>query len=359
MGWPLDLNETTIVDDLNDAGFETALVGVNHERHPRTDRYRLDMTEDWDDWKTENAVTKALDFLKTRDRSKPLFLNVGSQNPHASTWRTFEHCADPPEKTWIPVWMQDTESIRSAMGKFQASIRYMDEHFGRFVKGLIALGYGDNTIIVFTTDHGISGPRSKGFLYDRGLELTLMIRLPGASHGGERRQQLVANVDFRPTWLDLLGIPAPNQIQGTSFARAITQADWPGQGRIFAERNFHGEKLDPQQKEWIDLYDPIRSIRTRDFHYIRNFKPELRPAEPLPFPGTDPSPRPAQELYDLRHDPQELVNLAERPEYADIIASLSDQLLAWMRESGDFALTGPVPERPEAPGWGPNWHKVD
>lgn len=359
MGWPLDLKETTIVDDLNDAGYETALVGVNHERHPRTDRYAVDMTEHWDDWGTKKAVDKALAYLKIRDRTKPFFLNIGSQQPHASTWKQFEEEADPAEKTWVPVWMPDTDKVRSDQGKFQAAIRYMDHHFGRFIDGLKDAGYGDDTIIVFTTDHGISGPRTKGFLYDRGLEIALMIRMPAASHAGQRREPLIANIDYRPTWLELLGLNPPPHVQGKSFACSINDPAWRGQEAIFAERNFHGEKVPEDAPDFIDLFDPIRSIRTQDFHYIRNFNPGLRPAEPLPFTEVGAPPRPVHELYDLRHDPQELVNVAGRAEYSPVLADLNAQLEQWMRETDDFLLNGTVPDRPEQPGWGPNWFSVD
>lgn len=355
MGWPLDLAESTVVDDFNNAGYESALVGVNHERHPRTDRYAVDMTRSWSDWSTQQAVDKALEFLSTRDRGQQFFLNIGSQQPHSSTWHQFADSAAAPEEVWLPLWMPDTPQLRTDHARFQAAIRYMDTHFGRFMEGLKAMGHGDDTIVVFTTDHGISGPRSKGFLYERGTEITLMVRLPGAQHGGQRRDQLIANVDFRPTWLELLGIDVPQHIQGTSFAEAVHDPAWKGQDAIFSERNFHGEKLDPDAADWTDLFDPMRAIRTQEFHYIRNFIPDVRPCEPLPVQPSQQLPRNTRELYDLRHDPQELINVAYRPEYARICSLLDERLQTWMQNTGDFLPDGPVPQRPEAPGWGPNW----
>jgi N-sulfoglucosamine sulfohydrolase len=355
MGWPLDLAQSTIVDDLNAAGFQTALVGVNHERHPRTDRYAVDLTESWDDWGTGTAVDKALAFLRQRADDRPFFLNVGSQQPHASTWHQFAACADDPAAVWLPLWMDDTPQRRVDFGRFQAAIRYMDLHFGRFIDGLKALGHDRDTIVVFTTDHGISGPRSKGFLYERGLEIALMIRMPDGLGGGTRRQQLVANVDFRPTWLELLGLPVPPALDGRSFAPAIADESWPGQARIFAERNFHGEKLCASDADYTDLYDPMRSVRSPDFHLVRNYLPHVRPAEPLPLATPPPVHRPTVELYDLRHDPQEWINVANRPEYQAIRHQLEADLDAWMTATGDFLPDNPPPTRPEAPGWGPHW----
>jgi arylsulfatase A-like enzyme len=290
------------------------------------------MTRSWSDWSTQQAVDKALEFLSTRDRGQQFFLNIGSQQPHSSTWHQFADSAVAPEEVWLPLWMPDTPQLRTDHARFQAAIRYMDTHFGRFMEGLKAMGHGDDTIVVFTTDHGISGPRSKGFLYERGTEITLMVRLPGALHGGQRRDQLIANVDFRPTWLELLGIDVPQHIQGTSFAEAVHDPEWKGQDAIFSERNFHGEKLDPDAADWTDLFDPMRAIRTQEFHYIRNFIPDVRPCEPLPVQPSQQLPRNTCELYDLRHDPQELINVAYRPEYARI-CSLLDQRLQTLRSS--------------------------
>jgi arylsulfatase A-like enzyme len=374
MGWPLPLAENTVADDFRAAGYQTILSGVNHERHPRSDRYEIDVTRHWDDWRTERAVDNALAALDGRDAARPFFLNVGSQQPHASTWHLFADAPVPPDEVWTPTWCPDTPMLRREFGKFQAAIKYMDHHFGRLVDGLRQRGLLDSSAIVFTTDHGISGPRAKSLLYDRGTEIALMVRLPGGEHGGELRDTLVGNVDFRPTWAAMLGVPLVSEAQGKSFAEAFWDAGAAPSDAVFMERNYHGERPFRGATDYLDKFDPIRAVRTRHLKYIWNLHPEARTDCPLPFDapqGWDPlaagpgdgldflapetdRPRPEIELYDLRHDPQEFINLAGRPEYAAAQADLRQRLDQWMRATGDFAPAAPPP-RPEEPGWGRAW----
>lgn len=356
MGWPLDLEQRTIVDDVNDAGFESALSGVCHERHPRTDRYTVDMNRTFDDTQTAQAVDNALTFLESRDRSKRLFLNVGSQQPHASTWHRFD--PDPSHDVWLPLWCPDSDDRRAQFGRFQAAIRYMDEHFGRFIEGLDRLGYADDTAVVFTTDHGIAAPGAKSRLYDRGLEIALIIRLPGEQLAGQRRTQLIGNIDYRPTWCDLIGIAPPAGVDGKSFFPALADSRWSGNDHVFSERNFHGEKVPPEAEEYTDLYDPMRTVRTRDFRLVRYFDAAMRPLDPGPLDSGAPRPRPEIQLFDLLHDPLELIDVAGRPEYAPVRRQLEADLANWMHQTGDF-LPGPPPARPDVPGWGPNWPAAD
>jgi N-sulfoglucosamine sulfohydrolase len=379
MGWPLDLRHRTIVDALNDADYETVLSGVNHERHPRTDRYQVDLTRTWDDWKTERAVRNALDYLKARDCSRPFYLNIGSQQPHASTW----HLADdlhggvvPPEDVWMPPYCADTPATRGQFGRFQAAIRYMDRHFGALLEGLDSLGLTEDTVVVFTTDHGIAVPRSKGTLYERGVEIALLVRLPGADGAGRRVDPLVQNIDFAPTLLELAGAPVPPEMQGRSFRALLTDGAYTPHEAIFAERNFHGERAHRGAEGYVDRYDPVRAIRTPDFHYIRWFRPDIKPRPLLPWevsdaeggiegklpddawPASDLRRNP-EELYHVAIDPQEFVNVADRPEYRHIKSDLADRLSQWMRDTGDFALQDDPPPRPEPPGWGPGWPASD
>ncbi len=373
MGWPLGLEERTIVDYLNDAGYETVLSGVNHERHPRTDRYAVDLTKTWEDWSTHRAVGNAVQYLEERDRSRPLYLNVGSQQPHASSWGKAEELYDgpvPPGDVWIPPYCPDSPLLREKLGRFQAAIRFMDEHFGRLLDALERLGYADETLVVFTTDHGISAARSKGTLYERGVETTLLIRQPDRRGAGTGVNHLIQNIDLTPTLVEAAEAPVPEQVQGRSFRSLLRGEPYEPHEAVFTERNFHGERPRRGAEDYIDRYDPVRAVRTPEFHYIRWFRPEIKPRPLLPFEapaGWDqesrrldsafpPSDRPRnrEELYHVTHDPQEFVNVADRPEYRDVKTDLRARLEDWIRETDDFVLDKP-PARPDKPGWGPNW----
>jgi hypothetical protein len=126
---------------------------------------------------------------------------------------------------------------------------------------------------------------------------------------------------------------------------------------IFFERNVH------------DRFDPVRGVRTRRFHYMRNYRPEALAYYPLPFElppefsddDKDDLPmrsRLKEELYDLHADPMELFNLAQRPEFADVKDELVSRMERWMRETDDFLLRDEEPQ-PHAPPGFLGWHPID
>ncbi|MBI5723204.1 MAG: sulfatase [Planctomycetes bacterium] len=376
IGWPLAESERTIVDYLKDAGYETIHSGTEHERHPQANRYEVDIQEDWEDSNAEIAVNKALDCLTKRDRSRPFYLNIGTQQPHASSWSHADELyggSVAPEDVYIPPYLPDRPGLRKGFGQFQAAIRYMDRHFGRLMDGLKRLGHDRDTIVVFTTDHGIAAPRSKSTLYDRGVEIALLIRLPDGSFAGTEVRHLIQNIDFVPTLLAAAGAPVPGHLPGKSFWPLLNGGPYTPHDHIFIERNFHGERrVWGNARDYVDRYDPVRAIRTPAFHYIRYFDPTVKCRPWLPFeippgaPGEEQEhwefcipqprePRPEEELFHVAQDPQEFVNVAARPEFRQVKADLSRKLDEWMKSTDDFVLRGDVPKRYEQPGWGPNW----
>lgn len=338
------MGERTLVDDLNGAGFETVLSGVNHERHPRTDRYALDLNWDWDDWRCDRAVDHAIDFLRQRSRSaKPFFLNIGTQEPHRSTWH--HYAPDPAAREQLPPGFPTDDASVADFGRFLSARAAMDAAFGRLMALLDGTGLIEETLVVMTTDHGIHGPRAKGTLYELGTEIALVIRHPGAPPA--QRQDLISNIDFRPSFLELLGLDVPKAIDGHSFASAVLAPEATPTRRtpVFTERNFHGEPLPEQPGVHRSVYRPMRSIRTPDYRLIWN----------LPHP-TDPAISNDQEweLYALNTDPAETENLSGLPEFRSSECDLRTQLQDWMQTSRDFAPGQPPPPH-EPPGWGPNW----
>lgn len=343
MGWPLHLDWNTTVDDFNAAGYETILSGINHERHPRTDRYEKDLTRDWPDWNSDRAVDQALQILKERSPDRPFYLNIATQEPHACTWPavgTRIPALPPDASVWTPPGMRDFPGKEENFRRFAASAAFMDHHIGRFLDGLDDLGLRDNTLVVFTTDHGVAGPRAKGTLYGLGTEIAFLLRLPDGRHAGETRETLLSNLDFRPSWCEAFGLSMPEGIDGKSFWPVIDSPAAPHRSHLYLERNYHGEKLNPGDTDWVDLYDPIRAVRTPDYLYIRHYRPDAWPGRP----------RPEEELYNLEEDPQERTPVLDLP----TMACFRNCLETESRSLGDF-VPGQPPPRPEAPGWGPSW----
>jgi arylsulfatase A-like enzyme len=186
--------------------------------------------------------------------------------------------------------------------------------------------------------------RSKGTLYDRGMEITLLMRMPGTIEAGLRAGQLIQNIDVAPALLEAAGVTAPQRMQGRSFWPLLVGGSYEPHDALFQERNYHSD------------FDPMRAVRTRRHHYIRNFDPEAKrrwlPAEvtevsedpELKFVAIFPErtePRPHEELYDVTADPVEKRNLAGDPSYADVLADLRGRLDDWMESVGDPLLNGP------------------
>lgn len=343
MGWPLDLKWRTTVDDFNAADYETILSGINHERHPRTDRYEKDLTKDWADWNTDRAVDNAMKALAERDHDRPFYLNIATQEPHACTWPAVgKRIPALPQDTpvWVPPGMPDFPGKEDAFRRFAASAAFMDHHIGRFLEELDRLGLRESTVVVFTTDHGIGGPRAKGTLYGLGTEIALLLRLPDGRFVGETRDTLLSNIDFRPAWCEAFGLPLSDTIDGKSFWPVVEDAGAAHRDHLYLERNCHGEKLRPGDADWTDLYDPIRAIRTQQYLYLRHYIPDA-------WPGVE---RPEEELYDVIWDPAETSPLDDKA----LTERFRQQVEEEAKALGDF-IPGPTLPRPEEPGWGPNW----
>jgi arylsulfatase A-like enzyme len=198
-------------------------------------------------------------------------------------------------------------------------------------------GLDENTWVFFLTDHGAAFPRAKSTLYAPGTGIALIARPPARYRsGGKEYETLFSGVDLVPTILDLLGIDVPTEVEGRSHADALvdrgTQPSEPVRTSLFTEKTFH------------DSFDPIRAVRTKDYSYIENYA--VRPALDLPLDiedslsgkalGTEHlAVRAPRELYDLRADPDEKINLIDRPEVSAIQAELSSQLHTWRAETDD------------------------
>jgi len=379
-GWPLPPGQRTVVDAFNDAGIETAHFGSSHERHAGENHYRIDEECNWDDVEASAAVDKAIPYLDARARSNNRFyLNIGISSTHDSHYSR-RYAPDQggglsAAEAHVPLFVADTPAMRSRYGMFGASLKYMDEEVGRLFDAIERLGLFENTLVIFTTDHGIMGPRSKGSLYDRGVETALLMRGPGIA-AGTVVENLVPNIDLAPTVLEAMGVSVSDDMQGRSLWPMLTGVAYRPHEAIFTERNFHCEQQ-ADDGSMRDLYDPTRAIRTEQFHYIRRLKPDARPrchSDRLPWetiqyeaqvaadPGAGsvlPGVRPSEELYDIHQDPLEFVDLAGKPEYAAVKRDLAERLDAWMRQTNDFALTGRTPARYEEPTWGHNWPRND
>ncbi|MBK8019909.1 MAG: sulfatase-like hydrolase/transferase [Chloroflexi bacterium] len=272
---------------------------------------------------------------------KPFFLNIGFFETHRDEIGRFRnHPPDRVRGVEVPPYLPDTPESRQEAAELQGSVKHLDTAVGAILDVVRQQGLLHDTWVIFTTDHGIAMPRAKCTLYDPGIETALlMLAEPFGLVGGRVIRDLISHVDLTPTILDALGLPIPDRLQGRSYWPLLQGEPYTPRQHIFAEKTYH------------TAYEPQRAIRTERYKLIANLEVDIInvPADiqhsPI-YPQmidelTDE--RPPLELYDLMEDPLERDNLTGDPAHAEIQRALTQTLLAWMEETNDPILRGPIP----------------
>jgi arylsulfatase A-like enzyme len=345
--WALNDDEVHLAQFLAAAGYTTHLIGVQHVV-PEARVARLGYHTREPGGKAPNVgKTVRARLEQQKDSGKPFFLSVGFVQPHRD-FRMHDTEPDSSMGVYVPGYVpQQTEAqaaaARAEFAEIQGAIRDVDAGVDIILGAVDELGLRDNTVVVFTADHGIAMPRAKCSLYDPGIEVPLIMRAPmWGTQPGTRLEGLVSNVDYFPTFAEALELePPPGRIQGLSFL-AYLRGGKPHRSEIFAEKTYHTD------------YDPLRCVRTEKFKCIINF--DLNEAYDSPtdikkgaiyrtgiehFCET----RRMFELYDLTEDRWELNNVSGAEQYARVEEELRGRILAWMRETQDPLLRGPVGSR--------------
>ena len=342
-GWKLHDYGRHIVNPLRAAGYWSALIGEQHvSEDPGVLGY--DHVVEIGTTKVHSIAPAAQQLIRSRP-PQPFFLSIGFFETH----REFFEPSSVRDALYgaPPAHLPDTPETRADMASFKASARSLDQGVGAVLHALDEQGLADDTLIVLTTDHGLPFPGAKATLSDRGLGVMLIMRGPGGFLGGHVTDALVSQVDLYPTLCELAGAPLPEGLSGTSLLPLARREVAEVRDELFAELTYHA------------AYDPQRAIRTRRHKLIRHFGERLQPVLPnvddspskelLVAAGWGEQPRPRLELYDLLADPGEMRNLAHDESCAEPLAELEARLDAWMRETDDPLLEGPVPVPPG--GW--------
>lgn len=211
----------------------------------------------------------------------------------------------------------------------------LDENVGRVLHYLDVSGLDGATAVTYTSDHGFflgeHGWFDKRFMYEEAMRIPLVVRWPGRTPPGSRRRELVANVDFAPTLLDLAGVPPHPRMQGGSLVPLLRGAE-PERWRDAVYYRYYMH-LDVCHR--VQACYGIRTATHKLIHYPGH-------GSGADGAGTDPRPA-ARELFDLTADPHELHNRYDDPRYADVVRDLTDRLAALQREVGDTP-DGRLPE---------------
>lgn len=327
---------------LHDHGYYTVLCGVQHEaKDPAALCYdeRFSSREKSSRVRDGRALEHALDFLRSgRNEGKPFFLSFGMFSTHL----VYEEATDIEEDfIATPFPVVNTKETRHDFANYLTSLRVVDDCVGAIHDELEAQRLDRDTVILFTTDHGISFPEMKSTLKDTGTGVAMFIRHPDIGRGAS--DAMVSHLDVYPTVCDMLGLEHPDWLQGKSLMPLMRGDVEKVHDYVFSEMTYHA------------AYEPMRAVRTDRLKLIKFYdrleKPIVNIGEhaakdayltsKLPY-----IPRDRVCLYDLVADPAERINLALRPEYADDLRELSAVLDKWMRDTNDPLIDGPIPLRP-------------
>ena len=331
--WSFNEGERHLSHIMRDAGYHTGLFGIQHESSNVDELgFETQYTKRGDGVRrTAIDIAESLaDFLKSDKSRNPFYAQVGffeTHRPH--DFGDVE--PDDSKGIYVPPYLVDDETSRKELAVQQGAVHRVNEAIEIITNALKESGHEDNTILVFTVDHGIEFPRAKWFCYDPGIEIAFLIRWPdGGIKGGQTCDHLLSNVDFLPTLMNLIGEPIPDNVEGISFANVFEDPDaQPTRDVVFSV--FQGSDS--------------RSVRSNQFKLIRNFAPRRILDVPVNMTNT-PRPRvklPVVELYDLEKDPNEFNNVADDPAYQDTYNDLSNQLWQWMEDVNDPSLKSPIP----------------
>jgi N-sulfoglucosamine sulfohydrolase len=297
--------------------------------------------------KTDYAANFAA-FLERRPDDVPFFFWFGAHEPH----RRYEvgsgaRAGKNRDDVTVPSFLPDDPIVRNDLLDYFLEVEWFDSQLGAMLARLESIGELENTLIVATSDNGMPFPRAKANLYEYGTHVPLAIRWPERVKAGTVSEALIGFIDFAPTFLEVAGVAPPAEMTGRSFLNLLTtsqsSAAEPPHDCVLTGRERH------THARYDNLGYPSRAIRTQEYLYIRNFKPDRWPAgDPDGYHDTDESPtktfmiekrdiypelfeaafgkRPAEELYDIRNDPGCMHNLAARDEYAAVRKELSEKL---------------------------------
>ena len=295
--------------------------------------YNLDKPgQVWDD-----SSPKA--HWKNRPPGQPFFAIFNFTVSHESQIRVRPHTLKhDPAKVRVPAYHPDTPEVRHDWAQYYDKVTEMDALAGQRLQELDDGGLAEDTIVFFYGDHGSGMPRSKRWPYNSGLHVPLIVHVPSKYRHlapseyqpGGTSQRLVSFVDLAPTLLSLAGVKPPEWMQGHAFMGPFAS---PPQPYVYGFRGRMDER-----------YDMVRSVRNERYIYIRNYMPHLIYGQYLDYMFQTPTtrvwrqlydagklsppktyfwePKPAEELYDLQADRDEVHNLVDSPAHQKVLQEL-------------------------------------
>lgn len=302
--------------------------------------------KDWGflDPKTEPYDTTNWDELTQK---QPFFCQYQFYDTHRVN-QGFLACPEHPvdrAKIDLHPYTPESPEAREELGAYLENVNLLDMKIGKLIDDLKVKGLYENTIIVVMGDNGPPIFRGKGFLYERGILMPLIVRIPERFKmdikPGTQTDELVSALDMAPTFINLAGGKIPDYMEGRVFFGSNKQ---PEPKHLFAMRDRHGMNV-----------DRCRSVSSKKYKYIRNYVHPMtcyenslgnvaasKAGNKLYKQGKLPAhqttyfkDKPEVELYDLKKDPFELNNLAQDPAQKERLAQFQSTLAEWIKRTGD------------------------
>ena len=311
---------------------------------------------------TNDYAENFREFLQRRDANQPFCFWYGGIEPH----REYSpgcgvRAGKKLSEAELPPWLPDNDEVRSDVLDYAFEIEWFDSHLGKIIQILESSGELDNTLILVTADNGMPFPRSKGQLYDSGARVPLAVRWGSRVKGGRAVEDFVSFPDYAPTILEAAGLSKTPEMTGRSFLSVLVSN---GSGQIDPTRD---HVITGRERYYPELLPfPCRALRTADHLYIRNYRPDRCVAGVAPdYKDGEFGPaagkhllagrgqsigryrwemtfgmRPAEELYDLSKDPDQMHNVASDKAYAEVLDRLGIQLERELVATGDPRAVG-------------------
>lgn len=350
----------TFIQRFKEAGYATGITyktGVEpHTAVPFDRQYKYlknALGKDPGKFQVSNCIDGFEHFLQNLPKGKKFYFQAQTNDSHEDWSPNFEpirgeksklgfNPVDPKTVKPLPHWgdVEMTDKVREYLATYYGAIQRVDYFVDKVLALLEQYGHADNTLVIFSSDHGPSGLyRGKTTSYEFGLHVPFIVKWPGVVKPNSRSEALVSFVDLMPTFLDVAALPKPGYLPGKSIVPVLTGERPEGDRKLlYSAYNSHttGE----------DNYWPARTVTDGRFKLIYHLLGDGKTARPGSLSasfqlgnmmeGSDVwnhcATPPAFELFDLQRDPGELVNLAGNPEYKQIEKTLKKSLAHWQTE---------------------------
>lgn len=349
----LPLDQFAFPEAMRKAGYYTVLSGKNHMGNVERAFEKISHgggpggEKDW------------VQILTDRPKDKPFFCWFASNDAHRGWAFSDDLKKYNPDDVKTPSFIYDGPITRQDLANYYHEITRTDYYMGKLREELERQGVADNTYVVYCADNGRPFPRSKVWLRDSGIKTPLIFWSPGNLKPA-RTKSIVSAIDYSATFLELAGIEKSPRIQGQSFVPVLKDPKAKTRDYAFAEHNWH-------------VYQGHeRMVRWDNWMYVRNAWPERQvmavESDPTYPAGKElwqaeadgklkphqrevfQKPRAAEELYNLKTDPDQHKSVAADPKNKKVLAKLRGVLDQWTEQTGDSVQAKPSPDRQDVYG---------